>query len=41
MIKECIHEQSEYVDCFDGVIEWKCIECGEILEQFEDCNAGR
>lgn len=41
MIKTCAHLDSHYVDCHDGVIEWQCVDCGEVLEAFEDCCAGR
>jgi hypothetical protein len=41
MIKNCMHEHLEYLDCGDGVIDWTCLDCGEVIEQFEDCKSGR
>ena len=41
MIKDCAHLEMEYVQDKDGIIDWLCLECGEIIEQFQDCTGGR
>ena len=41
MIHDCAHLDMEYVEEKDGIIEYQCKECGEILEQFQDCVGGR
>lgn len=41
MIKECAHLNMEYEGCGDGILDYKCLDCGEVLEQFEDCPGGR
>lgn len=40
MIKDCAHEHSEYVKTGAGWIDWFCLDCGESIEQFEDCKGG-
>lgn len=41
MIKDCAHLDMEYVEEKGGIIDYRCKECGEVLEQFQDCPGGR
>lgn len=41
MIKECAHEDMEYLSDKRGVIDFRCKICGEVIEQYQDCPGGR
>jgi hypothetical protein len=40
MIKDCAHLNTEYLDTGEGYINWQCLDCGEVLEDFQDCTGG-
>jgi len=40
MLGSCEHERSEYIENRWGA-EWRrCLECGETLELYQDCEGG-
>lgn len=42
MIKNCAHiGQMEYIQDKAGIIDWLCLDCGEVVEQFQDATCGR
>ena len=36
MRPDCAHDDLEYETCGDGIIDWVCKECGEVIDQMED-----